>query len=403
RRAARRRLLLERGVQHALDRRAVGGAAAAVRAVARPPAQPAAAGADLLPGHPAAAERHQRRRRRGDLQPAVRPRVRADQHGARGLRVRPHRLAGGHRDQPRRDRHDDHVAVDRLQRADLPRRDAGRAAGAVRGRHARRRLHVPAAPQHHDPDDPADDHLHGHRVDDRLDAGDRRADAVRRPGERGRHGHRRLRPAVPDPRPVPVRAGLPQLRVRLRLGRGLGDVPAGRARRRDELPDRPADAGVARLMTNALIPGPATAGVTRIRRPRRGAWREFASRPLTYLTLIAVAFFSAFPIYWSVVVASHDNSALAQIPPPLLPGGNFFANVARVFDTAPFQLALINSVIVAGSITISVMLFSTLAGFAFAKLRFRGRNALLVLTIATMMVPTQLGIIPLYMMMIKLE
>lgn len=135
----------------------------------------------------------------------------------------------------------------------------------------------------------------------------------------------------------------------------------------------------------------------------RRAWRSIAARPLTYLTLTAVAFFSAFPIYWSVVVASHDNSALAQIPPPLLPGGNFFANVARVFDTAPFQLALLNSVLVAGSITISVMLFSTLAGFAFAKLRFRGRNALLVLVIATMMVPTQLGIIPLYMMMIKLE
>jgi cellobiose transport system permease protein len=49
------------------------------------------------------------------------------------------------------------------------------------------------------------------------------------------------------------------------------------------------------------------------------------------------------------------------------------------------------------------MLFSTLAGFAFAKLRFRGRNVLLLITVGTMMVPTQLGIIPLYMLMIKLQ
>ncbi|MEV4457935.1 carbohydrate ABC transporter permease [Microbispora sp. NPDC049633] len=131
--------------------------------------------------------------------------------------------------------------------------------------------------------------------------------------------------------------------------------------------------------------------------------RALRGHPLTYLTLVAVAFFSAFPVYWSVIVASHDNAALAEVPPPLLPGGNFFANVQRVFDTAPFALALLNSFVVAGTITVSVMFFSTLAGFAFAKLRFRGRNALLLMTVVTMMVPTQLGIIPLYMLMIKLE
>ncbi len=142
---------------------------------------------------------------------------------------------------------------------------------------------------------------------------------------------------------------------------------------------------------------------TSSRTPSRTSLKSLRRNPLTYLTLTAVAFFSAFPIYWSVIVASHDNAALAEVPPPLLPGGNFFANVQRVFDTAPFALALLNSVVVAGAITFSVMLFSTLAGFAFAKLRFRGRNVLLLLTVVTMMVPTQLGIIPLYMLMIKLE
>ncbi|MDH2427177.1 carbohydrate ABC transporter permease [Sphaerisporangium sp. TRM90804] len=127
------------------------------------------------------------------------------------------------------------------------------------------------------------------------------------------------------------------------------------------------------------------------------------ARKLTYLTLVAVAFFSALPLYYSVVVASRDNSALADVPPPLFPGGNLLANVSRVFDTVPFMLALLNSVLVSGAIAISVMFFSTMAGFAFAKLRFRGNRALLVLTVATMMVPTQLGIIPLYLLMVKLE
>jgi cellobiose transport system permease protein len=139
------------------------------------------------------------------------------------------------------------------------------------------------------------------------------------------------------------------------------------------------------------------------RRPRTLLRRGWDRRPgpLTYLSLIALLFFSGFPLYYSVVVASHDNGVLGQVPPPLGLGGNLWANISRTFDTVPMMKALVNSVLVAGTITISVVLFSTLAGFAFAKLRFRGRNILLMFIIGTMMVPVQLGIIPLYMLMAK--
>ncbi|MGH3729585.1 MAG: carbohydrate ABC transporter permease [Micromonosporaceae bacterium] len=124
---------------------------------------------------------------------------------------------------------------------------------------------------------------------------------------------------------------------------------------------------------------------------------------LTYLTLVAVVFFSAFPLYWSVVVASLDNSALGRVPPPLLPGGHLIENIQRVFTTVPFGTALLNSLAVSAAITFSVVMSSTLAGFAFAKLRFRARSGLYVGVVATMMVPTQLGIIPLYMLMVELS
>ncbi|MGH3647024.1 MAG: carbohydrate ABC transporter permease [Micromonosporaceae bacterium] len=123
---------------------------------------------------------------------------------------------------------------------------------------------------------------------------------------------------------------------------------------------------------------------------------------LTYLTLAGVVFFSAFPLYWTGVVASHDNRAYSAVPPVLLPGPNFGANAEQVFQLSYFGLALANSFVVAGTITAAVVLLSTLAGFAFAKLRFAGRNLLLLSVIATMMVPTQLGIIPLYLLMVKL-
>ncbi|HUH22364.1 MAG TPA: carbohydrate ABC transporter permease, partial [Gaiellaceae bacterium] len=79
-------------------------------------------------------------------------------------------------------------------------------------------------------------------------------------------------------------------------------------------------------------------------------------------------------------------------------------NVSRLFNSGEvnvnFWTALINSAIVASVVTVSVVLFSALAGFAFAKLRFRGSKFLLVAVIATMLVPVQLGVIPLYIQMV---
>jgi cellobiose transport system permease protein len=132
----------------------------------------------------------------------------------------------------------------------------------------------------------------------------------------------------------------------------------------------------------------------------RGAGR------LTYVGLIVVAVGSIFPLYWSLVVATHDNSAVSAYPPVILPGGELWSNLARVFRAEEvnvnFWAALTNSLIVASVITAAVVFFSALAGFAFAKLRFRGRGVLMVTIIVTMMVPTQLGIIPLYIEMARL-
>ncbi|WP_406073015.1 carbohydrate ABC transporter permease [Micromonospora sp. NBC_01638] len=133
--------------------------------------------------------------------------------------------------------------------------------------------------------------------------------------------------------------------------------------------------------------------------------RLWRASPLTYLALVFAAGLSIFPIWWMVVVASRTNDAMGQLPPPITPGGNLGANISRLFDNADayFLNGLINSVIVATTVTVSVVFFSSLAGFAFAKLRFRGRNALLLVIIATMMVPTQLGVIPLYLLMTRLQ
>jgi cellobiose transport system permease protein len=136
--------------------------------------------------------------------------------------------------------------------------------------------------------------------------------------------------------------------------------------------------------------------------PRPRAGRQHHAGPLAYVLLVIMAVLSIFPLYWTMVAASTDNSRISQTPPPFVPGPNLFSNLARAWDEAAMGKAMINSTIVAGVIALSTVMFATLAGFAFAKLRFKGRNVLLMLVIGTMMVPPQLGVVPLFMMMSEL-
>jgi cellobiose transport system permease protein len=126
--------------------------------------------------------------------------------------------------------------------------------------------------------------------------------------------------------------------------------------------------------------------------------------PLTVVGLVAAAVMSFFPLYWMLVVASRTSAAAFQWPPAFIPGGNLGENVERVLanENAAIVKGILNSFIVAGTITVSTVLFGAMAGFAFAKLRFRGRDALLLSVLLTMMVPIQLGVVPLYIMMVEL-
>ncbi len=153
-------------------------------------------------------------------------------------------------------------------------------------------------------------------------------------------------------------------------------------------------------MTTQMAPPPAAA-LPPVRAPRQ---RAFSGRVRwwTYLGLIAAVFVSVFPLYWMFVIASNESAAVSQVPPAVVPGGNFFVLAEQVVTLVPFVQSLLNSFLVAGTVAIGQMFLSTLAGFAFAKLEFRGKNALFIFVIGTMMVPTQLSVIPLYLVMSNL-
>ena len=161
-------------------------------------------------------------------------------------------------------------------------------------------------------------------------------------------------------------------------------------------------------MTKQTAGAGAARAVARKRaRQARGKGGAGASRRpgwVTYAILAFVLLASAYPLYYSFLLGSSDAQTIAQNPvPSLVPAQHFLDNVRRVLTSdIQFWKALKNSVIVATLTSVSVVAFSTLAGFSFSKLRFRGRRGLLVFVIATMAVPTQLGIVPLFIVMAQL-
>ena len=140
------------------------------------------------------------------------------------------------------------------------------------------------------------------------------------------------------------------------------------------------------------------ASINRAPQDSPGNWR-------TYLGLAAIMFLSAFPVYWMFVIATSDDDAVTKMPPSVIPSDQLMVNLREVFtlQNVYFAASLINSVIVASVITAATLFFCSLAGFAFAKLRFKGRNALMAVVILTLTVPSQLGVVALYIVMGKLQ
>ncbi|MER5950585.1 carbohydrate ABC transporter permease [Streptomyces sp. NPDC001904] len=145
------------------------------------------------------------------------------------------------------------------------------------------------------------------------------------------------------------------------------------------------------MPTPAPPPGP--------KRRVMGAGKQLHAGPVTYLVLVLFAVISLAPLVWTAIAASRTNTRLAQTPPPFWFGGNLFKNLQTAWEQAAMGTAMLNSVIVASAITVGTVVFSTLAGFAFAKLKFRFSSTLLLMTIGTMMIPPQLAVVPLYLWM----
>jgi multiple sugar transport system permease protein len=119
-------------------------------------------------------------------------------------------------------------------------------------------------------------------------------------------------------------------------------------------------------------------------------WISFAG-----LTLVALLFL--FPFFWMVSNALRTNDEVLAFPPRLLPSEAIWQNFADAWLKLPFGQFFLNSMIVAGGVTIIAVVVSVLAAYAFARLQFPGRDGILVAYLGTLMIPNAMLVIPLFL------
>jgi multiple sugar transport system permease protein len=144
--------------------------------------------------------------------------------------------------------------------------------------------------------------------------------------------------------------------------------------------------------------------VERVRERQSGlvALRHVAIRALFYLLMILLAVLFLFPFYTMLIGSFMPLSELFSFTPNLWPKNPTLDNYAALMQQFPYPRYLFNSFALAAGQTVGVLFFCSLAGFIFAKRQFPGREALFLVMLTSIMIPSQSTLIPWYLLMAKL-
>lgn len=125
-------------------------------------------------------------------------------------------------------------------------------------------------------------------------------------------------------------------------------------------------------------------------------------RMLGFATLCALALMMMAPFLWMVLTSLKTQQEAFQYPPTFLPDTPQWRNYTQLFTQVPFARYFLNTTIVTLAVVSGQVLISSLAAYAFARLKFMGRDTIFLFYLATMMVPFQITLIPLYLLVFQL-
>lgn len=124
-----------------------------------------------------------------------------------------------------------------------------------------------------------------------------------------------------------------------------------------------------------------------------------AVRATVYALLVLASGLTIIPLLYMIALSLQTEGETLSGEAVLLPDSPQWGNYATLFDEAPFGSFIVNSLVVAGGITLAHLIFDPLVGYVFAKFDFPFRNTLFVAILATLMIPLFVRMIPLYVMM----
>lgn len=131
-------------------------------------------------------------------------------------------------------------------------------------------------------------------------------------------------------------------------------------------------------------------------------WRKLFTSARGYAVLLIFAVVFMVPFYWMFATALKGESQLFELPPTWAPNPMVWENFLQVFKEVPFGRFLVNSVILVIFNIVGQVLSTTLVAYGFARLRFPGKNILFLILLATMMVPSQVTLVPQFILFAKL-
>ena len=123
-------------------------------------------------------------------------------------------------------------------------------------------------------------------------------------------------------------------------------------------------------------------------------------KAIFYLVLVFGALMFLYPFLWMITATLVPESDISSFS--IIPSTISLNSYTQMFDKIPIGRALLNSILVASSVTIGVLVFGSMVGYALSRLEFKGRNLIFYVIIFTMTLPFQITLIPQYIIMVKL-
>jgi multiple sugar transport system permease protein len=154
------------------------------------------------------------------------------------------------------------------------------------------------------------------------------------------------------------------------------------------------------VTTNIAMPGVAPAAPTAVLRPAPVRWRQHGWTAAIYAMLILGSVAMLGPFLWMIGSSLKTDPEIQHVPPTILPQKYEWHNYVDALGADKMDLGrtLPNTVVVSVLCVLGQIISSSIVGFGFARFRFRGKNALFLIMLSTMMLPTQVTMIPLFIL-----